>query len=158
MMKTLKKTALSLMTCTALLFMVTACAEEKAEDTRPAAEVVAGNYNGTTTYKINGTDPGQIPTNAKIKIEKSGEKLKLTLVESAYGEMLKGAVIAVDNVSVAGTNGSYTLSGSSEVAIGTLKVPITVSGGGPVNKMELKLNVKMTERMAVDVLFNGAKE
>lgn len=157
-MKTLKRVALALMACSAIVFMATACAEEKVEETRPAAEVVAGNYKGTTTYKINGTDPGQIPTDAKIKIEKSGEKLKLTLVESAYGEMLQGAVIAVDNVSVAGKNGSYTLSGSSEVAIGTLKVPVTVSGGGPVNKMVLKINVKMTERMAVEVLFNGAKE
>lgn len=158
MTTTATRGAMVVMAIIATLFITTACSDQKQEDTRPAVEAVAGTYIGTTTVKINSTDLGQPAAQAKIKIEQSGQNVKLTLVESEYGDMLQGAVIAVDDVVVTGDKGNYSLSGSAEVTVGKLSVPVTISGGGPVSKMVIKIGVKMTDLMAMELTFTGVKQ
>lgn len=153
MIATLKRTSISILACAAMALMASSCTKDS--DSRPANEQVAAIYNGTTTVKVNGVNPGLAPAEAQIKIEKSGDKAKLTLVKSDYGDMLQGAVISVDGISVAGDKKKYTLSGSGHVTISGKQVPVTISGGGPMAQMVININVAMTAQMSVEVIFTA---
>lgn len=157
MRSTLKKATMALMAFAAIA-MTTSCNKDSdSGDTRPVNEQLAGTYTGTTTVMMNGVDLGMPATKAVIKIEKSGDKAKLTLVDSDYQDMLQGAVVSVDGISVAGDAKKYTLSGNGKTNVGGIEVPVTISGSGPLVGMIIKIGVVMTEKMSVEVVFTGTE-
>lgn len=131
--------------------------EEGKKETLPAEDVV-GMYVGTTILNMTGSDAPGAPTPAKIQLEKSGNNVKMILVESAFDAALAGAKISVDGVTVTKNAKGYVLSGSGEVAFGDGKVSVTVKGEGTPKAMKLDIKVPVMPSVIVSVLFEGARK
>lgn len=139
-----------------MLVSFAACSDDK--DTLPADDVV-GLYVGTTVLDMTGADAPDAPTPAKIRLDKSGENVKMTLVESAFDAMLGGAVISIDGVTVKKDTKGYVLSGAGEVDFGGNKVPVKVKGEGSSKAMKLLIEVPVVPSiLEVSVTFEGARK
>lgn len=142
----------------AIALVMTSCKKDDTVEI-PAAQEVAGTYTGKTVLNMTGQTAPGAPSDAEIKIEQSGVNVKMTLVKSAFDEILEGEKISVDNIVVTKADGKITLAGAGKIEMDeSTSIDIKITGTSTGNALELKIVVPLVPNvMEVTVDFTGAK-
>lgn len=106
------------------------------QGTMPAALGAAGDYEGSLTLSVSGSEMGGVDTIGCHITRVSDETVNIALDEfEAMGSMM--FTLNCENIGVSGTDGSYTLSGEIDTMSGETEVTGTVSGTVTDGKAEI---------------------
>ena len=152
---------------TALIFSVSCSKDDSGDQTPSTPETtdIAGNYSGTLSVSVSGSDPKTQPQNITVAwSENSTDAIDLSVTDFAFGTTELGSIdLKSIPVTVDGDTYTFATDGAQSVTVGEGESPMTctIEAHGTVTDGTMNLTLDITANIVipinVDATFTGSK-